>query len=323
MNVVVTEPEYKKAEQVFQSTTEMSCFPVPQEEELLAESIVRLEAKHAIVGTRSYTGALYDALPEGGVIARFGVAHDGINKIKVREAQLYCTNTPGVLSNSVAELTICFLLMAARPVLNMTNCMKQGQWSPQIGFELSGKKLAVIGCGAIGKRVSQIASSGFHMKTIGYDICELDVEQMKHEYGFDLIVTEFTDAVSDADFITFHISLTESTQRYVDAEKLNWMPKHAWLINTSRGGILDEKALFTALKSGTLAGAALDVFDKEPYVPITPEFDLRTLENVILTPHTGTTTIEASRRMAERCLLNLRYAENGEFGKMDLIARPE
>ena len=161
------------------------------------------------------------------------------------------------------------------------------------------------------------------MQVIGHDICELDDVKMKQEYGFHSIVKEFPEAVSDADFVTFHIPLTESTRYYVDAERLNMMLKQPWLINTSRGGILDEQGLFTALQSGVIAGAALDVFEKEPYDPVSPSADLRSLENVILTPHTGTTTSEASRRMAERCLQNIQFAENGEFEKMDLVAGPE
>ena len=113
MNIVVTESEYRKAESVFSSANnEMKCFPVPDEESLLAARILSLQAKHAIVGTSKYVGPLYDTLPKGGVIARFGIAHDGIDKEKVNKASLYCTNTPDVLSQSVAELTLALMMIS-------------------------------------------------------------------------------------------------------------------------------------------------------------------------------------------------------------------
>ena len=323
MNIVVTEPEYKKCESVFSSANnDMKCIPVPDEESLLAEKIVSLQAKHAIVGTKKYVGSLYDALPKGGVIARFGVAYDGIDKEKVKKASLYCTNTPDVLSHSVAELTLALMMVSARHVVDMTKSMKNGQWQPSMGAELMNKTIAVIGCGAIGSRVAQIASFGFRMKVIGYDIREMEVHAMKRDYGFSSIVGEFDLAVSEADFVTLHIPLMDSTKYFINAQRLKMLPQRAWLINTARGAIVDEIALFIALKSGLIAGAALDVFIKEPYQPVDEKHDLRLLNNVVLTPHTGSTTREATRRMAKRCLSNIEFAEKEEYEKMDVVVRP-
>lgn len=324
MNIVVTEPEYRKGKSVFSSTVnDIKCIPVPEEESLLAEKILSLKAKHVIVGTNKYLGSLYDALPEGGVIARFGVAHDGIDKVKVSKASLYCTNTPGVLTHSVAELTLALLLNCARTMYDMMESMKNGQWQPLIGTELTSKTLAVIGCGNIGSRVAQIASFGFQMKVIGFDIRELAVDAVKRDYGFSSIVGDFSEAVSEADFVTLHMPLTESTEKFIDSERLNMMQKRAWLINTSRGAIIDEVALFKGLQSGIIAGAALDVFINEPYQPVDKNHDLRLFNNVIFTPHIGSTTNEASRRMAKRCLDNIEFAERGEYEKMDLVAGPK
>ena len=130
-------------------------------------------------------------------------------------------------------------------------------------------------------------------------------------------------AVGEADFVTLHIPLVGSTKCFINSERLNMIPHGAWLINTSRGAIVDEKALFLALRSGTIAGAALDVFINEPYQPVDKKHDLKLLNNVILTPHIGSTTSEASRRMAKRCLSNIEFAERGEYGKMDIVACPE
>jgi phosphoglycerate dehydrogenase-like enzyme len=323
LNIVVTETEYRKGESVFSSAkNEMKFIPVPDEENLLAERIMSLQAKHAIVGTNKYVGPLYDALPKGGVIARFGIAHDGIDKEKVREASLYCTNTPDVLTDSVAELTLALIMASTRHIVDMTESMKNGQWRPLMGTELTNKTLAVIGCGAIGSRVAQIASLGLQMKVIGHDIRELDIDRMKRDYGFSSIFDEFNPAVSEADFVTLHMPLIESTKYFINSKRLKMIPHRAWLINTSRGAIVDEVDLFLALQSGVIAGAALDVFIKEPYQPVDEQYDLRLLNNMVFTPHIGSTTNEASRRMAERCLSNIEFAESGEYEKMDLVARP-
>lgn len=319
----MTESEFIKAESFFSSLDNgWKCIPSPEEESVLAERIVSLKAKHAIVGTKKYVGPLYKALPKGGVIARFGVAHDGIDKVKVKDAHLFCTNTPNVLTDSVAELTIGLMLTLARRMVGMTESIKNGNWQPFEGVELKNKTLAVIGCGAIGCRIAQIASFGFHMKVIGYDVRELDIERMKREHGYNSIVGEFFDAVHQADFISLHIPLMDSTQNFINSKRLKMMPTRSYLINTSRGAVVDEKALFSALKSEIIAGAALDVFSIEPYHSIDQAYDLRLLNNVVFTPHIGSSTVEANRLMALGCLKNIELAENGEFDKMDLITSP-
>jgi phosphoglycerate dehydrogenase-like enzyme len=200
--------------------------------------------------------------------------------------------------------------------------MMNSVWQPHVGIELKNKILAVIGCGAIGSRIAQIAAFGLQMKVIGNDIRDLDVDQMKEEFGFTSFLREFDETVHNADFVTIHIPLIESTKYFINSDRLKEMPQTAWLINTSRGAIIDEIALYEALKSGRIAGAALDVFVDEPYKPLDAEHDLRQLNNVILTPHIGSTTREANQRMAARCLRNINFAENGEYVKMDLVAGP-
>ena len=120
-----------------------------------------------VVGARPYSGALYDALPAGGVIARFGVGHDGIDKARATEAGLLCTNTPGVLNQSVAEHTMLLIAAAARTLIPMSTSMAQRAWDPVMGVELQGKTLAIIGCGGIGRSVARIASLGYGMQVVG------------------------------------------------------------------------------------------------------------------------------------------------------------
>jgi phosphoglycerate dehydrogenase-like enzyme len=145
---------------------------------------------------------------------------------------------------------------------------------------------------------------------------------MQQEFGFDAIFSDFEQAVTKADFVSLHLPLRESTNLYLNVDRLKLMPENAWLINTSRGAIVDEIALYKSLQSGKTAGAALDVLTNEPYEPVDKNYDLRRLNNVIFTPHIGSSTHEANRRMAEGCLRNIKFAEKGEYEKMDLVAGP-
>jgi phosphoglycerate dehydrogenase-like enzyme len=322
--IVVTEPEYRKGELVFSAVTNgMKFIPSPEEEHLLADSLLSNDAKYVIVGAKRYVGPLYEALPKGGLIARFGVGHDGIDKKKIMKQSLYLANTPNVLDDSVAELTISLIMSSARHLTDMTQSIKNGRWQPQNGSELKDKTLAIIGCGPIGNRVAQIASFGLQMKVSGNDIRESDFEWMRQTYGFESIFRDFDKTVARADFVSIHLPLKESTNQFINTDRLKRLPKSSWLINTSRGAIIDETALFIALQSGDIAGAALDVFVNEPYEPVDEKCDLRLLNNVIFTPHIGSATKEANHRMAERCLRNIEFVQKGKYEKMDLVAGPK
>ena len=319
--VAVTQPEYDKGRDEFDRAEEEGtiCIPAPRDEEGLAATIRNQKARHVVCGVERYVGSLYEALPRGGVIARFGVGFDSIDLEKAKDHGLLCTNTPGVLDESVAEHTIALILSAARNLTIHDYSTRSGLWLPKTGIELNGKKLAVIGAGSIGSRVARIAAFGFGMMAIGCEIREVDWEEKKRQYGFHKLVKEFGEAVEDADFVSLHIPSNTSTRRFINRERLNMMTKRSWLINTSRGEIVDEDALFDVLKSHGITGAALDVFEREPYTPVDPGRDLRTLPNVIMTPHVASNTAEANQRMARRALRNIILAERGEFDKMDLV----
>jgi phosphoglycerate dehydrogenase-like enzyme len=266
-----------------------------------------------IVGPRPYAGPLYDALPQGGVIARFGVGHDNIDKRKATAAGLLCTNTPGVLNQSVAEHTMLLIGAAARRLI----VVAQHVWEPAIGEELQGKTLAVIGCGGIGQSVARIASLGYGMRVVGCSRPDVPPPATPEHFG--AVTNDFTTAVRDADFVSLHMTASRENLHWIDRERLAALAERAWLINTARGSLVDEAALFAALAERRLAGAALDVFAREPYVPVEGSGDLRSLPNVILTPHVGSNTAAANRRMAERALQNIVLAERRTFAEMDLI----
>ena len=315
MIVLVTEPEFRRAPEAFESAP-VRCIATPPDEASLSRAIVEHGASYVVVGSVKYVGTLYDTLPRGGVIARFGVGHDGIYKQKATAAGLFCTNTPGVLDESVAELAILLLLAAARRLPDLTAEMRAGTWAlGPAGIELRGKTLAVIGSGRIGQATARIATLGFGTRVIGCRRTAVTGDTTP----FQSVTTDFGSAVSEADFVSLHLNAEPANHRFVDRTRLAQIPRRAWLINTARGSVVDEQALYDALASQRLAGAALDVFDREPYVPVDPSHDLRTLPNVVLAPHVGSHTTEANRGMAERALQNVMLAEAGDFTGMDVV----
>jgi phosphoglycerate dehydrogenase-like enzyme len=315
--VLVTESEYRKAEGSFLSAPGLECLRAPDAEADLSSAIREAHASYVVVGPRTYSGALYEALPAGGVIARFGVGHDGIDKVRATEAGLLCTNTPGVLNQSVAEHTMLLVSAAARRLVSTSTSMARHVWDPAMGEELQGKTLAIVGCGAIGRSVARIASLGYGMQVVGCSRPDVPPPtQLEH---FHAVTNDFAMAVRHADFVSLHVSASRDTVHFINRERLAYLGERTWLINTARGSIVDEAALFAALAGRHLAGAALDVFAREPYAPVEGSGDLRSLANVILTPHVGSNTVGANRRMAERALQNIMLAEAGAFARMDLL----
>lgn len=320
--IAVTELEYNKARNIFDRVKDFQIIPAPAEEDKLATLIQKEKIDHVIIGVEKYLNSLYDVLLKNSVIARFGVGHDGVDKQKATKKGILCTNKPGALDDSVAEHTMNLLLAASRNTINLGSKMMSGIWEPSVGCELKGKKLTVIGLGPIGRQVAQKASFGFQMIVNGCEIKDIDEQLMSKEFGIEKVGKSFESMVTDADYISLHLPVSNQTKHFINPDRLKSIPQHTWLINTSRGAIVDEKALFIALSANKLKGAALDVFEFEPYKPVEPGMDLRTLDNVIMTPHVGSSTREACERMARQCLDNILFAEKGEFDKMNLLNKP-
>ncbi|HSW46873.1 MAG TPA: NAD(P)-dependent oxidoreductase [Phycisphaerae bacterium] len=321
IKVAVTELEYRKAQSVFSAASKdgIECLPAPTADADLAAFVRKQGAQHVIVGVDVYAGPLYDALPRGGVIARFGVGHDGVNKELATQNGLFCTNTPGVLDDSVAELAIALMLIAARHMAAVTRTTADGQWTPRVGRELLGKTLAIIGCGAIGRRVAQIAARGLGMNVVGCEPAQIDARAMSERFGFTRICKDFAESVAGADYVSLHIPSLPATAHFMNADRLARIAPQTWLVNTARGAVVDEAALYDALAAGRLGGAALDVFEREPYQPVQPGKDLRTLNNVVMTPHVGSSTQEACDRMAAAALNNIRLACAGQLDGLNLL----
>jgi len=321
VNIVVTRPEYVKAAAVFDAQPDMVCTVVGPDEPEVAEAIRRTRACAAVLGVEKYTDVLYEALPRGGVISRFGVGHDGIDKPRATRAGLFVTNTPGVLEDAVAEHALALMLAITKCIPAFVRSSDARQWVPLQTTELRGKTLAILGCGAIGRRVSRLASRGFGMTVIGYDLNLDQKSELIRQWEFADVGDDLGTAIAEADYISLHIPSLDSTHHFVDAAFLSRLRPGAVLINTARGAVVDEVALWDALHAGALRAAALDVFETEPYLPRDSVYDLRELPNVLMTPHVSSGTREACARVARASLDNIRNSRAGHFGSVSLLNR--
>jgi lactate dehydrogenase-like 2-hydroxyacid dehydrogenase len=268
---------------------------------------------------KPYLGELYEALgetggTEGAIISRFGVGHDSIDKELAGQHRIVVTNTPGVLDSSVAEHALWLIGSLARHVAASHGQMKTGQWQPRTGIELRGQTLGILGFGSIGRRVAAMAHSGFGMRVIAagrrsiheLEACEgRNIDAIQREFGVNEYTSDVAAMLSQADVLSIHLPAVEATQNFVSADRLASLKRDCLLVNTARGSVLDEDALYDALSTGRLAGAALDVYQREPYGPQSPDRDLRTLPNVLLTPHIGSNTVGANEAMARASLANV------------------
>jgi D-3-phosphoglycerate dehydrogenase / 2-oxoglutarate reductase len=238
------------------------------------------------------------------IIARVGVGLDNIDVKEAEARKIRVINSPEAAANSVSELVIGLMLSLARKIPFADTEMKKGNWIKKdlVGIELRGKYLGIVGVGSIGRNIGRMGKA-LRMNLIGYDIFPIDNDYIK-EVG--LIVTDFNTLIESADFITCHVPLTTETRKMVNSEKFTKMKSTAFLINTSRGEVIDEEALYDALSNRKIAGAALDVFETEP--PTNNR--LLKLPNVICTPHIGAQTNEAQELasivIAEKIIQTLR-----------------
>ena len=254
------------------------------------EQIKETIGQYDIVIVRSrtkLTKELIEKAEKCKIIARVGVGLDNIDEEAAKAKNIRVINAVEGAMNAVAELVLGLMLSLARQTARGDRAIRNGQWLKKElkGTELRGKYLGIIGLGNIGKRLGRLARA-LNMNIIGYDVIPID-EEFSKEVG--LLKADLNTLLQSSDFISIHVPLLDSTYHLLDAQKMSTMKKTAKIINTSRGGVVDEDALYDALKNGTLGGAALDVFEKEPAIGN----KLAELDNVILTPHIGAQTKEA------------------------------
>ena len=230
-------------------------------------------------------------------ICRAGVGLDNIDLEAAHELGVAVFNTPEASTEAVAELTVALILALARRLPYADKSMKEGRWAKRelMGWELAGKTLGILGFGRIGQRVAELCSA-FRMRILAFRRTRpLGIEAVLARTGAKLV--PFEELLRSSDILTIHVPLTPQTYHMIGERELNMMKDGAFLVNTARGGVIDERALLKALKEGRLAGAALDVFEEEPLSGVSLE--LAKLPNVIATPHIGGQTAEAQRAASE------------------------
>lgn len=281
---------------------------VDYQPEINANQLSTIARDYDVIVVRSRTKITKEIIqasaPSVKIIARVGV---GLDNIDINEAEangIHVINSPEAAANAVSELVIGLMLSLARSIPFADIETKKGNWIKKdlTGVELRGKYLGIIGVGNIGRNIGRIGRS-LRMNLIGYDIIPIN-RDFTREVG--MIVADFNTLLESADFVTCHVPLTAETKKMFSADKFSKMKPSAFLINTSRGEVIDENALYEALKNGRIAGAALDVFETEP--PMNKM--LLQLPNVICTPHIGAQTKEAQQLaaivIAEKIIQTLR-----------------
>ena len=270
-----------------------------QEDLTPAQLIAGLQDKQGLVSilTTPVTRAVLEACPGLKVVANVAVGYNNIDVIAARERGVIVTNTPDVLTEASADLTWALILSITRRVAEGDRLIRSGGWKGwaldfMLGSDLRGKQLGVIGFGRIGQAVAARASA-FGMR-VAYQSRKVVGPPEYQPMPYDRLV-------ATSDVVSLHCPLTDETRHLIDQKSLARMKRSAYLVNTSRGPVVDESALVWALKNRIIAGAALDVFENEPSV----HPDLKALENVVMAPHLGSATTETRTAMADLAVHNV------------------
>ena len=255
----------------------------------------QLAVAEGIIGW-GITKEILAGAPKLRVVARYGVGYDDCDLEAMTRHEIYLCHTPGVLSDSVAEMAIALLMACNRKIVQADKYARESwakgpQNRPALGVDLTGKTLGIIGMGRIGLRMAEKCVKGFEMRLIYHDIAR----NLKAEKELNAEFKSLDDVMKESDFISIHVALTPKTKGLIGEEQLRMMKKTAYIINTSRGAVMDQKALVKVLSEEAIAGAGLDVFEKEP-VPL--DDPILKLQNVVLAPHIGSSTQQAREAMA-------------------------
>lgn len=291
--VVVTEPIHQRGFEVLERSGDVEVLKSFESRRPLAELAV--DANAFLVRVERITRSIIESAGALEVIAKHGVGCDNIDLQAANERGIPVVFTPGANSESVAEHALALMCAMAKRICVADFALKSGvpkNREALVGTELWGKTLGVIGLGRIGSEVARKCHAAFGMRVVGFDPF-VTVPQAQ-DLGVEL-TGDLERLLKEADFISIHAPLTPATRNLIGEQELRMMRPTSYLVNTSRGGIVDERALYRALTEGWIAGAALDVFVEEPPKRDNP---LLQLENVIATPHIGGSTEEAMVRMA-------------------------
>lgn len=274
----------------------------PPPKKTIIEKAAKVDALATLLSDK-IDAEVFDAAPKLKIVAQMAVGFDNIDVNEATKREIYVTNTPGVLTETTADFAWSLLMAVARRVVEADTYVRSGNWKvswhPMMmqGRDVYGATLGIVGLGRIGCAIAKRAK-GFDMKVLYYDVIRRP--DFEKEYNIQFIDMDLL--FQKADFITINAPLTKETYHLVDEKKLKMMKKTAYLINNARGPIVDEKALYKALKEGWIAGAALDVFEQEP-TPI--DNPLLKLNNIAVAPHISSASYETRSKMAEMVADNL------------------
>ena len=251
----------------------------------------------AIVGTELISEQILDSLPSLEFIAKYGVGLDNIDQQALKRRGIGLGWTGGVNRRSVSEMALAFMIGLCRNLFLTSTKLRGGEWDKRGGFQLSEKTVGIIGCGHVGHDLLQLLQP-FGCNVLIYDI--LDKSDVCKEFGARQVSLD--ELLETSDVVSLHVPLTDRTREMVNATFLQQMQNHAYLINTSRGYVVKESDLSAALKSGVIAGAALDVYQREP----ADDLDFLSLPNLVCTPHIGGNAVEAVLAMGRSAIFHVR-----------------
>lgn len=256
------------------------------------------DAKGIILGTEPFGRNIIDAATKLKAIARYGVGLDNIDLEYARARGIQVRNAAGANSAAVADTAFALMLAVSKKVLLLDKQVRQGDWTETLTYEINHKVLGLIGFGNIGAQAAKRAK-GFEMKVIAYDTCQNTELAKQHNTSF---VDSMDEIFAQSDIISLHIPHLPQTHHIISTREFAMMKSEAILVNTARGGIVDEEALYAALKNNSIRGAGFDVFEEEP-LPITSK--LLKLENIVLSPHGAADTFESIYNVSMACAKNM------------------
>jgi len=261
--------------------------------------------------TDTINAEVFDAAPNAKIFANYAVGFNNIDVAEAKKRGITISNTPDVLTDTVAEHTMALILAITSRIAEgdrFARALKYKGWEPMmlLGSDLKGKTIGILGAGRIGARVLHHAVKGFDMKPMYYDVKRNEFIEKDFSAVFKATPEEL---LREADVVSVHVPLLDSTRHLINKERLHMMKRSAYLVNSSRGPVIDEKALVEALKGNVIKGAALDVFENEP--KLAP--GLNKLNNVVITPHIASATEETRQAMGEIAAKNIiSYFETGK-----------
>jgi glyoxylate reductase len=292
--------------------------PLPPPYAVIRQKIASCDGLVALL-TDKVDAALLDAAPSLKVVSNYAVGFNNIDVPAATERGITVGNTPGVLTDATADMAFCLLIGAARRIVEGHQYTLSGKWKTweplgHLGQDLAGRTLGVIGMGRIGFALAKRCRAGWDMKVLYHDVRTHD--QAEKELGARNVELEVL--LGESDFISVHTDLNEKTRGMFGAAQFKKMKRSAIFINTARGPLVDQKALYEALKSGTIFAAGLDVTDPEPPARDEP---LLKLPNVIVAPHIASATVGTRNAMADICARNLVAGLTGQ--KLPAWVNPE